>query len=100
MDAWPEDAQRRVTALEKELEACRAERAHYVGIVEAHEYDWMLDESLSAQVEALGIANAELEIECAKLRSELAAHRNSAPLVPVGPNREPPRSLESVAQAW
>ena len=78
MDAWPEDAQRRVTALEKELEECRAERAHYVGIVEAHEYDWMIEESLTGQVEALGIANAELEIECEHLRARLAEHRNSA----------------------
>ena len=73
MAAWPEDARRYVETLKEALEACRASMGHYAAIVHEHEYAWGAEESLRDQVEGLGIRNAELKIECEKLRAKRRA---------------------------
>ena len=73
MATWPEKARRYVAALKEALELCRAEKGHYAAIVHEHEQAWGHEESLRDQVEGLGIRNAELKIECEKLRGERRA---------------------------
>ena len=70
MATWPEEARRYVEALKEALEVCRAEKGHYAAIVHEHEQAWGQEELLRDQVEGLGIRNAELKIECEKLREQ------------------------------
>lgn len=70
MAAWPECARRHVKALTETLEMSRAERDHYEAIVQDHERQWDTEDSLQDRVEALSARNAELKIECEKLRAE------------------------------
>ena len=70
MGTWPEEARRYVAALKEALELCRAEKSHYAAIVHDHERAWGEEESLRDQVEGLGIRNAELLIECKKLKAK------------------------------
>jgi hypothetical protein len=70
MAAWPEDSRRYVQALKEALEACRSERAHYAASVLENEDAWGAEQSLRDQVEGLAIRNAELDIECERLRAE------------------------------
>jgi signal transduction histidine kinase len=72
LNAWPESARRYVKALQRALEECRAERAHYISIVEEHEYEWDEDALLCGQVEALRIANDELKTEREGLHARLS----------------------------
>jgi hypothetical protein len=71
IDTWPEDAGRLVTDLKEALHVCQADREHYAGIVHDHEFVWDEAESRSSQIEALSVRNAELQIECEKLRAQL-----------------------------
>ena len=70
MAAWAEEARRYVEALKEALELCRADRGHYKAIVHEHEQEWGYEESLRDQVEGLSIRNAELVIECKKLKAK------------------------------
>jgi len=73
VETWPEGARRYLKALTEALERSRAERGHYEAIVHDHEHQWDTEDSLRDRVEALSARNAELKIECEKLRAERRA---------------------------
>lgn len=73
VETRPEGARRYVESLTAALERSQAERGHYEAIVHDHERQWDTEDSLRDRVEALSARNAELKIECDKLRAERRA---------------------------
>jgi len=54
---------------------CGSDRAHYAEVAGEHAFDRYARDEQDGQLEAIGVRNAELEIECRKLKAQLKESR-------------------------